>query len=130
MPDWLSDLPGVPYSPLVDDFTVDEAFLPPVATDMYAGNTRMRQSFTVDVQIESVRINIGTAAQLDDFLQWVKDDLVRGTQKFTMPVPYNNSVETRTCMIIGGGGGIQIMTHGLNNYVVMFKRRVEFPFGE
>lgn len=129
MPDWVTDIPNVPYAPLINDFTVDEAFIAPTSTDMYAGNTRMRNHFTVDVQIENVRINVGSATNLDTFLQWVKTSLNRGTSKFTMPVPYNNGMVNRECMIIGGGGGIQVVEHGRNSFVVIFKRRVENPFG-
>jgi hypothetical protein len=125
MPDWVTDISTVRYSPMVDSYSVDESFIGLDVSDMAAGNTRMRQLFTVDVQTDNVSINVGNATQLDTFLRWVRDNLDRGTQKFTMPVLYGDTFVDRTCQIVGGGNAITVAPHGPKNFLVTFKRRVE-----
>lgn len=133
MADWVTDMPTVPYSPLVEDFSVTDSYIAPDSNDMQAGNTRLRNWFSVDIQTEVVKIQMGSANTVYTFLTWVRDELHRGADKFTMPVPFGDSFAVRTVQIVGGGKGIAYFPNGQLNgvkqYRVEFTRRVEDYLG-
>lgn len=128
VPDWVTDIPTVPYSPMLESFSVDSAALEPDSTDMQAGNLRMRNMYSVDIQEESIEISM-TETQYQAFLTWVRNTLGRGTSKFTMPVPKGATFATKKCQIIQGQNGISRQYFGWFNGLVIwkvsFKRRVE-----
>jgi hypothetical protein len=132
VPDWQTDIPTVPYSPLVDEFQVASFGLEPDSTDMQAGNVRMRNLYSVDISQEHF-VRKMTQAQLDTFLTWVRDVLGRGTSKFTMPIPKGTTHVVRTCQIINGMNGIQASPFGWEGgqcvWRVEFNRRVENYLG-
>jgi hypothetical protein len=132
VPDWVTDIPTVPYAPLVDDFAVQSHALEPDSTDMQAGNIRMRNMYSVDISEETF-VRKMTEAQFVTFLTWVRDVLGRGTSKFTMPIPSGSSFVTRTCQIVQGMNGISRSVMGWEGsqcvWRVAFTRRVEDYLG-
>lgn len=130
IPDWQSQIPNVPFQPLVDNWSVDEAFVELGETSVQgAGNRRMRDFSVMDSQLESVKIMVGDESKLITFLTWVRDTLGRGTAYFTMPVPFLDGYALRRCQFVGGGAAIKRYPHGWVNgkqqWCVEFQRRVE-----
>jgi hypothetical protein len=130
VPDWVTDIPEVPYRPLLEDWSIGEVLGQVGMSDIVpAGNPRMRSTSTVDMTQDSVSINMRDEETLNIFLLWVRDTLGRGAATFTMPVPYKGTYVKKRCQIVNGGNGIQRIPAGWVNgkcqWVVKFTRRIE-----
>ena len=93
---------GVKFKPRRDDYQIAAPHLPPLATDMNAGNVRMRRQFTS--AIGQLRYNIQMPqAQFETFKAWERDTLGQGSSRFTVPIYYGSAGwVTKTCWLEKG----------------------------
>ena len=78
--------PGaVPHKIRRNDYRGARPFLPPLKSDMQAGNSRARRQHTVAIGRITGSIYM-TDGQFRTFRGWVRDDLSHGTLPFNVPV--------------------------------------------
>lgn len=81
---------GVQYKPLRADYAITSPHLPPLQTDMNAGNTRSRRQFTAAIGQLQVSIQMRDD-EFDIFAPWERDTLGHGASRFTVPIYYRRS---------------------------------------
>lgn len=81
---------GVPYKPLRADYAITTPHLPPLMTDMNAGNTRARRQFTSAIGQLQCSIQMPDDV-FDVFADWERDTLGHGSSRFTVPIYYRRS---------------------------------------
>ncbi|MCV0426201.1 MAG: hypothetical protein K5905_12060 [Roseibium sp.] len=97
LPSWPAT---VPNSPLRSSVRVSRPFIAPDVTEFEAGNTRDRARGTVQYRIveQTIRMSDTEFAAFDNF---VEDDLVMGTLRFTMNVWNGLQMELKTVKLSG-----------------------------
>lgn len=81
---------NVNFKPLRSDYQIVAPHLPPLATDMNGGNTRMRRQFSS--AIGQIRVSIKmNDAQFNVFASWERDTLGHGSSRFTLPIYYRDA---------------------------------------
>ncbi|MCS0501376.1 hypothetical protein [Ancylobacter mangrovi] len=80
-------------------------FRPPLVTEMEGGNVRLRArpGDAIEQQGWARRF---TPAQFEIWTAFLRDDLAKGTRRFSMPVWLGSAYGTRTVQILRGGGGV------------------------
>jgi hypothetical protein len=92
---------GIPHEFLRDDFAGAEPHLPPLETEMEGGVVRMRRRFSKAVATVQASIYLSDT-QFETFRVWVRDTLLHGTQRFTVPIYVTTGYATKTCQLVGG----------------------------
>ena len=97
IPSWPA---GVPYTPRRDSWRISKPFNAPDVTEFEAGNTRDRARGTVQYRTVEQTIRM-SQAEFDTFDDFVLNDLVKGTLRFSMNVWNGFQKETKTVKLAG-----------------------------
>ncbi len=92
---------GVPYA-VTSEWTMTALFVAPVATDMDAGNQRLRSKPGGNVALVNYPLNPLTAAQWATLNTFFRSTLGNGAARFTMPVFTGAAYESKTVQFDGG----------------------------
>lgn len=99
LPSWPA---GVPYAPLVDDFTPIKRVLKPIVTEFEGGNQRQRQRPGDGVGQLGQTI-IMEVTPFNTFTTWWKVTLNNGSARFTAPVWLGADYATKVCQFLPDG---------------------------
>jgi len=99
LPTWPA---GVPIIPRLEEFQPMERLLPPIATDMEGGNTRLRSRPGDNVGKLPLRVRM-TFSQFDTFTNWWKTTLNNATARFTAHVFLGSVCANKVCQFTRDG---------------------------
>lgn len=101
MPDPSYTALGINDHPLVDSWSLVKPFQEPETSEMEGGNVRQR-SRPGDENAELQFSILMTPAEYGEWIVFAREDLMRGSSRFTMRVWTGNSMASKTVQLVKG----------------------------